>query len=669
MHTKTSTGTFKRTGEFRFQLFSALALVGLFSMLLSGVARADEVRNNVVAGGNDTIATAGTTTITYSIQSENANFDYQQGCNAADTTPMTLTPQVPANVIASPTALMFTRCGGVGSQSIKYSSSAAGNYSINVSISDAGVGTYTNSANFTLKVLPPPNTAPSSVAVTGFTNGSTYQLGVDALPTAGCVAEDAEDGTIYPTPVVADGRNPFGLGTVTASCSYSDGQYSIGPVSASYTVIDTIAPGITFAGKSPAANSAGWNNASLVTLNWTCSDSGSGVSSPVYQQSSTEGTTSLTGTCTDNAGNAVSDTQSVSIDSQLPVITAAADRGADSNGWYNAAVSIGFTCSDPAPGSGLLAASCPAAVIVATDTTVSGQNISGSVSDVAGNTGQSNMVNVKLDTTAPTLSAAADRAANANGWYNDDVTVSFACADALSGAVGNPASQTFSEGATQAASATCFDLAGNESASAGVSGINIDKTAPVNIAFNGSIGDGATYYAGYNVPAAPTCAASDALSGLDGGCVVTGYSASIGLHILTATSKDNAGNVTTSVLTYTVAPLTISGFSSPVDMNGTVNTVKAGATAPLKFEIFAGATELTSTGIVKFLAVKTSCQSGAAEDTLEVTSTGGTSLRYDATSGQYIQNWQTPKSGAGSCYTVTMTTSDGSTISANFKLK
>jgi hypothetical protein len=49
-------------------------------------------------------------------------------------------------------------------------------------------------------------------------------------------------------------------------------------------------------------------------------------------------------------------------------------------------------------------------------------------------------------------------------------------------------------------------------------------------------------------------------------------------------------------------------------------------------------------------------------------STGGTSLRYDSTAGQFIQNWQTPKK-PGTCYTTTMTTQDGSTISANFILK
>ena len=55
-------------------------------------------------------------------------------------------------------------------------------------------------------------------------------------------------------------------------------------------------------------------------------------------------------------------------------------------------------------------------------------------------------------------------------------------------------------------------------------------------------------------------------------------------------------------------------------------------------------------------------------DDIEFTTTGGTSLRYDFTAGQFIQNWKTPKK-AGACYTVTMFTTGGSAISANFQLK
>jgi hypothetical protein len=104
-------------------------------------------------------------------------------------------------------------------------------------------------------------------------------------------------------------------------------------------------------------------------------------------------------------------------------------------------------------------------------------------------------------------------------------------------------------------------------------------------------------------------------------------------------------------------------------MNGVLNTVKGGATVPLKFEIFAGATELTDTASVKSLTMKPdSCNASAATDEIELTATGGTALRYDSSAGQFVYNWQTPKA-PGACYAVTMTTNDGSSLTASFKLK
>jgi hypothetical protein len=90
---------------------------------------------------------------------------------------------------------------------------------------------------------------------------------------------------------------------------------------------------------------------------------------------------------------------------------------------------------------------------------------------------------------------------------------------------------------------------------------------------------------------------------------------------------------------------------------------------PLKFEIFAGSTELTDMADVKSLAAsQITCDATASLDDIEVTATGGTSLRYDPTAGQFIYNWQTPKK-AGYCYRVTMTSQDGSSLAALFKLK
>ena len=134
---------------------------------------------------------------------------------------------------------------------------------------------------------------------------------------------------------------------------------------------------------------------------------------------------------------------------------------------------------------------------------------------------------------------------------------------------------------------------------------------------------------------------------------------------MTASATDKAGNTTTVRRTYTVSTWSLRGFYQPVDM-GVWNTVKNGSTVPLKFEVFAGSTELTDPQIVEFGAALVSC-AGTTSDEIEFTTTGGTSLRYDSTAGQFIQNWQTPKK-PGNCYRVTMTTADGSHLSANFKL-
>ena len=270
-----------------------------------------------------------------------------------------------------------------------------------------------------------------------------------------------------------------------------------------------------------------------------------------------------------------------------------------------------------------------------------------------------------VDTGDPTITHSLDPGAanGANGWYTQDVTVSFTCADSGSGIQSCSDDTTLGEGANQSVTGTATDWAGN-TATDSVSGINIDETDPT-VSLSG--GPASSYYFGSD-PAAPTCEASDALSGL-ASCVVTGGGTAVGPHTYTATATDNAGNSATATLDYTVLSWTLKGFYSPVDMAGVWNTVKGGSTVPLKFEAFAGS-ELTSTSAVKSFTQKVvACPgSSATVDEIEITSTGGTALRYDATAGQFIQNWATPKK-PGTCYTVTMTTQDGSLLSANFMLK
>jgi len=156
-------------------------------------------------------------------------------------------------------------------------------------------------------------------------------------------------------------------------------------------------------------------------------------------------------------------------------------------------------------------------------------------------------------------------------------------------------------------------------------------------------------------------------------CGVSGAHTAVGDYTIACSGgQDDNYSFTYVNGTLHVLAWTLTGFYQPVDMNGVLNTVKGGSTVPLKFEIFAGpvgTNELTSTSSVfSFTQTKIACDGSMPTDQIEVTTTGGTSLRYDTVAGQFIQNWQTPKS-AGQCYKVTMTTLDGSALVALFKLK
>ena len=448
-------------------------------------------------------------------------------------------------------------------------------------------------------------------------------------------------------------------------------------------LIDLTDPSITASAKTADGQpyvSGTWTN-QTVTVSFQCADALSGIETgtcpddiEVSAETSVDGQ-NVSNSVSDRAGNsAESSVIVVMVDKTAPTITASA-KTADGNpyagGWTNQTVTVHFECSESLSG---LAGACPADVEVASDTLAAGQSVSGSISDNAGNSASTDPIVVKVDKSAPRIALQSVKKADnstyvpgAGNWSNQDVTVTWACSDGLSGTATSSVDDTKGEGVGQTASGTCFDNAGN-SASASVSNINVDKTVPFNVTFVGGPAAGGTYYFG-SVPAAPTCTAEDALSGV-ASCTVTGHGSTVGTHTMTATAVDNAGNRETSSRSYSVLAWTARGFYSPVDMNGVVNTVKAGSTVPLKFEVFAGSTELTDVAIVSEIKVsKITVPTATPTDEIEITATGGTSLRYDSIGGQFIYNWSTKGLTAGQCYQITLKLQDGSTIVAYFKMR
>jgi endo-1,4-beta-xylanase len=244
--------------------------------------------------------------------------------------------------------------------------------------------------------------------------------------------------------------------------------------------LDTSAPKASPA-QSPAANTAGWNNSDVtVNWNWADADGATDIDANNCTTSSTssgEGSNlTLAASCKDLAGNTGSASYAVKVDKTAPSITAAATTQPNSNGWYNANVTVHFICNDALSG----VPSCPADQVLSTE----GSAISSTAqtaTDAAGNTASSNVVTVKIDKTAPTASPGLTPPANAAGWNTTDVTVNWNWADNGGGSGIDPAncpnsSKSSGEG-TFTLQATCQDLAGNKATATET--VKVDKTAPV----------------------------------------------------------------------------------------------------------------------------------------------------------------------------------------------
>ncbi len=275
-----------------------------------------------------------------------------------------------------------------------------------------------------------------------------------------------------------------------------------------------------------------------------------------------------------------------------------------------------------------------------------------------------------VDQTPPTVSGSLSPAPAGTGWWNASTgapTVTWTCGDATSGMASCSAPSTFGEGAGQGAGGTAVDVAGNVGTGF-VSGVDVDITAPSAIAFiGGGLADGGSYPFLY-VPAGPTgCTATDLGSGF-ASCGVVGYSTAVGLHVITATATDVAGNNATATLTYTVDPWTLSGFSKPIDMSA-YNLLKAGNSTQLKFQVFAGSTELTAAQAVAGVEdEQVSC------DTSPPPSGGPAAKRPHGQTtvvsigGHLSVRWDSPNL-PGTCWRVSLRTLDGSSLSALFKLR
>ena len=336
--------------------------------------------------------------------------------------------------------------------------------------------------------------------------------------------------------------NTSATGTTLTCSATSTG----GTSSNSITVFrDGTNPTISAAATIPP-NGNGWYNGN-VTIHFTCGDGLSGIATCPADQLLTASGTSTAQTAIDQAGNtsAPSNTVSVQIDKVVPTITAAFFSGTPgNNGWYRSNVVVRFTCADIG-GSGITAGACPADQTLSTESS-SVSSTAQTVTDRAGNiSATSNVITVKIDKTAPTVSAAATTLPNGAGWYNTDVTVHFTCADGLSGIATCPADQVLATSGTSSAQ-TATDQAGNSSAASNTVTVQIDKVAPSITLVSRTPANGNGWNNG-NVTVQWSC--SDALSGVVSASVSQTVTTEGANQSATATCQDLAGNTASNTET------------------------------------------------------------------------------------------------------------------------
>ena len=536
----------------------------LLVLAVPGVARADVVQNDITSSGSTTIVAGGSTSIAYSINENAQNRDdAQDGCNAADGSPATLTVNVPAAVTVTPKSRVFTSCKT--NQSFEFTSSTPGTYPVTVSVADSNtLGFYNASkAGFTLTVTPPlvTNTAPT-VTVDGVTDGASYEFG--NVPVAGCIVTDKEDGSPSVdaglTDVTGD-RASDGLGSQTATCDYTDAGGLNAKASATYSIVDTSRPLVTATAPeakeatgplTPVTFAASAYDAVDGNLPLTCTT----ASGTVFASSDSfpVGTTTLTCSATDKAGNTgTSAPFDVTVaDTTAPVVTTSANLvvgNQDTKVTYADATAtdlvdgtVATTCS-PASGS-----------TFALGTTT----VTCTATDMAGNKGAGSFTVTVQDETKPVVTVPEDTTVEATG--PDGATVEYGlitAIDDVDGAVGvtcDVASGTVFPLGDTLVTCSASDQAGNRGSNSFT--ITVVDSTPPSVHVPDDIVEEATSAAGAKVTF--EASASDVVDG-----VVTttcepssGTTFSLGTTTVTCSATDSADNTGSADFTVTVRDTT-----------------------------------------------------------------------------------------------------------------
>jgi hypothetical protein len=202
------------------------------------------------------------------------------------------------------------------------------------------------------------------------------------------------------------------------------------------------------------------------------------------------------------------------------------------NGWYVSNVTIDVAIAGGGPNT---TSTCQARYVLTATT-----RVTCTVNDPDSGLGSTFDRTFSIDKVAPSVTGAGpSRSANANGWFNAPLSVSFSGADGTSGIAScQSASYSGPDSASASVSGTCRDVAGNVSA-AGSYSFKYDATAPGVTPAPARAPDANGWY---NHALSVAFSGSDATSGV-ASCTSASYGGpDNGSGALPGTCTDNAGN-------------------------------------------------------------------------------------------------------------------------------
>jgi uncharacterized repeat protein (TIGR03803 family) len=453
---------------------------------------------------------------------------------------------------------------------------ALGTTLVNASATDTAGNAATGSFNVTVKDTTPPVIAVPANILAEATSAS------GAVVTFASSASDIVDGSVAVAASPASGST-FPIGTTSVTLTATDGHNNTSTSTFTVTVKDTTAPALTLSANQTVEATSAAGAIATFAASATDAVSNATLSYSIASGSTFAlGTTPVTVTATDAAGNGSSGTFTITVvDTTAPVIAPQDNLVIEATSAAGAVATFNPSALDIVSG----AVSVTSAPVSGSTFALGTTTVALSAHDSAGNTGTSSFTVTVRDTTAPVLSVPSNQTLEATSAVGSVATFTASATDAVSAVTLSysiASGSTFALGATPV-TVTATDASGN--ASSGTFTITVKDTTPPVITAPANIVTEATSASG--AVATFTASAIDTVSGPVSvtSDIVSGSTFALGTTTVNITATDAAGNASSGSFTVTVRDTTAPVIAPQANLvieatgaNGAVATFTPSAT-------------------------------------------------------------------------------------------